>query len=340
MNNKCFVISPIGDESTDVRRHSDAIFRFIVEPAMDECGLKAVRSDHIAQPGKISDRMYDEILSDQLCIAVLTGLNPNVFYELAIRQATKQPVILLVERGQELPFDVQDLRCVYYDMWPEPLVDGAYAKRVVEQIRELEAVGWATEIPFGGGLTPLGGRPNGEFQFFSQSEEYGASKDWLRLLEDTENVFEIMGINLRLWRGTRGFRRIVVQAAEQGCGVRVLLMHEDNPSLRSLINDAAEEDADASFERIHSEIVAARNFYSALARGIENFEVRQILAGCPHYQLTRTDRYAILVPYLYSDRTAFSPLWRCPLGHPLYSMVEQEFASLWEANAPQPGDQT
>ena len=47
----------------------------------------------------------------------------------------------------------------------------------------------------------------------------------------------------------------------------------------------------------------ARDFYSGLARENENIEVRQILTWCPHSQLTRTDRYAMLVPYLYSERT-------------------------------------
>lgn len=333
-NDRCFVIAPIGPEGSDVRKHSDAVFRFIIEPAMKRCGLKALRSDQLAQPGKISDQMFEEILNDRLCIAVLTGHNPNVFYELAIAQAAARPVILLIETGEELPFDVKDLRSVYYDLWPEPLVDGVYAQKVVEQLLELEGAGWLARIPFGVGLEPLGGPRDGEFRFFEQSEAYGKGKDWLKLLEETKNVFEIMGINLLRWRGTRGFSTSLAEKAEGGCKARVLLIHEDNPCLPSLINSAAEEDAEASFDRIRDEIVKARDFYSGLAGKQENIEVRQIRDGCPHYQLARTDRYAMLVPYLYSERTQFSPLWRCPAGHPLYSLVEQEFASLWQVNEP------
>ena len=125
---------------------------------MKACGLQAIRADHLAQPGRISDQMFDEILNDQLCIAVLTGHNPNVFYELAVAQAAGRPVILLIEKGEELPFDVKDMRCVCYDLWPEPLVNGVYKEEVVKQIRELEGAGWTMKMPFGEGLSPLGGQ--------------------------------------------------------------------------------------------------------------------------------------------------------------------------------------
>ena len=44
--------------------------------------------------------MIGSILGDDLCIAVITGQNPNVFYELAIAQCAARPVIILVEKGQ------------------------------------------------------------------------------------------------------------------------------------------------------------------------------------------------------------------------------------------------
>lgn len=292
-NNKCFVISPIGLEGSDVRKHSDSVFRFIIQPAMERCGLTPVRADHLAQPGKISDQMFDEILHDQLCIAVLTDQNPNVFYELAVAQAAARPVILLIQKGQDLPFDVKDLRYVDYDLWPGPLVDGVYADRVVEQIRELQAAGWTTRIPFGDGLEPLGGDRDEDLRFFAKSEAYGDSDAWLQLLQQTEEVFEIMRINLRLWRSTKDFGKVVVAKALGGCRVRALLIHQDNPCLRSLINDGAEEDTQDSFERIRDEIGRVAKFFSRLADKSANMEVRQIRDGCPHLQLARTDRYGL-----------------------------------------------
>ncbi len=43
--------------------------------------------------------MFKSILHGDLCVAVLTGYNPNVFYELAIAQAAACPTIILIEKG-------------------------------------------------------------------------------------------------------------------------------------------------------------------------------------------------------------------------------------------------
>ena len=48
----------------------------------------------------ISEQMYRAILKEDFCIALLTGFNPNVFYELAIAQAADRPVIILLEFGK------------------------------------------------------------------------------------------------------------------------------------------------------------------------------------------------------------------------------------------------
>ena len=140
---RCFVISPIGDEGSGVREHADDVFRFIIEPAVKKFNIEAVRSDHIHEAGEITEQMFREILQADLCIAVLTYLNPNVFYELAVAQSAARPVILLVEKGQKLPFDVQDFRTVNYALLPATkLIEGQYANLVKEQIRSIEEQNW------------------------------------------------------------------------------------------------------------------------------------------------------------------------------------------------------
>ena len=101
---------------SEVREHADDVFEFIIKPAMDELGIHVYRSDHSQEIGRITEQMFKSIMDDDLCIAVLTFFNPNVFYELAVAQCAARPVIILIERGQTIPFDVRDLRAVEYDL--------------------------------------------------------------------------------------------------------------------------------------------------------------------------------------------------------------------------------
>jgi O-acetyl-ADP-ribose deacetylase (regulator of RNase III) len=147
----CFVISPISQEGTAIRGHADDVFEFIIQPAMKkfkekyDIEINAVRADHIEQMGEITKQMFDEILQADLCVAILTGHNPNVFYELAVAQAAARPVIMLIEKGQSLPFDVKDLRCVQYELQPVTrLVQGVYANEVFDKVKSIHEEGWAS----------------------------------------------------------------------------------------------------------------------------------------------------------------------------------------------------
>jgi hypothetical protein len=44
---QCFIISPIGQEDSDIRKHADDVFEYIIKPAMEEYEINAFRSDHI-----------------------------------------------------------------------------------------------------------------------------------------------------------------------------------------------------------------------------------------------------------------------------------------------------
>jgi hypothetical protein len=84
---KCFVISPIGLPGSEVREQADDVLDYIIAPALKDLGIEAFRADKQMEPGLITDQMIAAILNYDLCIADLSGHNPNVFYELAIAQA-------------------------------------------------------------------------------------------------------------------------------------------------------------------------------------------------------------------------------------------------------------
>jgi hypothetical protein len=125
------------------------VFDYIIKPAVDERGLAALRSDHLHEPGKISEQMFREIVTSDCCIALLTGHNPNVFYELAVAQTVGTPVVALIEKGEPIPFDIHDLRCVRYDLSPRPLFERVYVKELVAHFGRLAAGGWTSQALFG-----------------------------------------------------------------------------------------------------------------------------------------------------------------------------------------------
>ena len=56
------------------------------------------------------------IYQADVIIADLTGLNPNVFYELGIAHAMDKKVIILTQDLSELPFDIKSYRAVAYSL--------------------------------------------------------------------------------------------------------------------------------------------------------------------------------------------------------------------------------
>lgn len=135
--NTAFVISPIGDPGSEVRKRADLILKYLIEPSASECGYKTLRADKISEPGIITSQIISHVLNDPLVIADLTGHNPNVFYELAIRHAIKRPIVQLIQEGEKIPFDVSTTRTVQVDHQNLQSVDEA-KKEIVKQIHAAE----------------------------------------------------------------------------------------------------------------------------------------------------------------------------------------------------------
>lgn len=112
----CFMITPIGQAGTPVRRHADWVFKFAVEPVAKEKGYVAKRADLIADPLMINDSVFQAIMEADVCIADLSFLNPNVFYELGVRHALVKPVIHIAQEETALPFDNAGYRTIMFDI--------------------------------------------------------------------------------------------------------------------------------------------------------------------------------------------------------------------------------
>ncbi len=112
----CFVIAPIGESGSDIRERSDKVLRHIIKPVVNSYGYKVIRADEISEPGSITAQVIQHLVEDALVIADLTGHNPNVFYELAVRHAVRKPYIHLIAFDEKIPFDIADQRAIKIDI--------------------------------------------------------------------------------------------------------------------------------------------------------------------------------------------------------------------------------
>ena len=111
----CFYITPIGEEGSDERKHADLFATSLVEPALVHLGLKLVRADEIGRPGMITSQVIEHLKKAQLAIADLSYLNPNVFWEMALRHACRLPTVQIIRKKDRIPYDVNQVRSVVID---------------------------------------------------------------------------------------------------------------------------------------------------------------------------------------------------------------------------------
>lgn len=86
----CFVISPIGEDESEIRKRSDTVLKHIITPPASELGYDVIRADNIAEPGIITTQVIQHIVDADLVIADLTDRNPNVFLRIGFKACNKK----------------------------------------------------------------------------------------------------------------------------------------------------------------------------------------------------------------------------------------------------------
>lgn len=128
----CFVIMPIADTEGYEIGHFNRVYEYIIKPAIIKSGFKPLRADEVNKANFIIIDILKQIISTDIAICDLSSRNPNVLYELGIRQAFNLPVCLLKDKKTSRMFDIQGFRDVEYD---EKLrIDNV--EKTVEQLAE------------------------------------------------------------------------------------------------------------------------------------------------------------------------------------------------------------
>jgi hypothetical protein len=116
MEKVCFIISTIGEENSPERARADEKLELVYQPVLTEMGYTPIRADKESTPNSISRDIISRVIRSDLVVADVSDANPNVFYELAIRNAVKKAVIVIKGPSQKLPFDIIDKRAIVLDM--------------------------------------------------------------------------------------------------------------------------------------------------------------------------------------------------------------------------------
>jgi hypothetical protein len=110
----CFVVMPVSDPDGYVEGHFQHVYKDIVQPACREAGFSPMRADEVKQSNLIHLDILQKLIEAPMAVCDLSGRNPNVLFELALRQAFDKPVALIQEVGTPQIFDISPLRYTEY----------------------------------------------------------------------------------------------------------------------------------------------------------------------------------------------------------------------------------
>lgn len=111
---KCFVMMPISDQGDYPPGHFTKVYEQIIQPAVREAGYEPYRVDENNICDTIINKIFDAIQECPMAICDLSNRNPNVLYELGLRQAYDKPVVLIQDEKTEKIFDVGGISTVFY----------------------------------------------------------------------------------------------------------------------------------------------------------------------------------------------------------------------------------
>jgi len=108
------ILMPTEDEAVPSQRTTKVFQSEVVRPVLEEIGF-SIETGGLPKSSGISSQTIGHLLREPLVIADLTGLNPNVMYEVGVRHCVRLPLVLLAERGTAPPFEIQDEAVLFYD---------------------------------------------------------------------------------------------------------------------------------------------------------------------------------------------------------------------------------
>ncbi len=112
---RCFVMMPFSDQGDYPKGHFQKVYEQIFMPAIIKAGYRPYRVDENTISDSIIDKIFEGVQNCEMALCDLSNRNPNVLYELGLRQAYNKPVVLVKDEKTENIFDVSVISTVPYN---------------------------------------------------------------------------------------------------------------------------------------------------------------------------------------------------------------------------------
>lgn len=114
MKKTCFVIMPFGSTTDlhDEKYWTDHFEKFLKPIIEENLSLEAKRSEPLR--GDIVGEIINNLYRNPIVVAELTDFNPNVFWELGVRQSFKHGTITIAEEVTRIPFNISTKGTIFY----------------------------------------------------------------------------------------------------------------------------------------------------------------------------------------------------------------------------------
>jgi len=158
----CFVVMPFGEkELRDGRSVNwDDHYKSVIEPAIKELKMTAIRADEIYGAKPLLDRLWQGIQEAEIVVAELTGRSPNVLYEVGLAHVIGKRILILTMYPDDVPVDLAEFVQIRYSAEGIGLVQ--FTRELKSNLeaarREASAEAMLTPLPSisgSGGIDPV-----------------------------------------------------------------------------------------------------------------------------------------------------------------------------------------
>lgn len=111
---RCFVMMPFSDQGDYPKGHFTKVYEQIFMPAIIKAGYMPYRVDENTISDSIINKIFEGVQNCEMALCDLSNRNPNVLYELGLRQAYNKPVVLVKDEKTENIFDVSVISTISY----------------------------------------------------------------------------------------------------------------------------------------------------------------------------------------------------------------------------------